>query len=199
MSEPTLVHNALKELDRAVRAFRTEEGLDESTFALETSPPVDRPLLDLDLERYVGDFGRVTTAYQTGVAGEELPADVGLARSLIPPGTGAMRDFSYVGTEIPEFLHDQCVACMECVTECPDTAILAKVLPREVIEGDVHEEAQPDDLRAHWSVTKKFHDGFEKQGETPGLFGIFIDPTKCKGCAECVRGLRRFGYERAAR
>ena len=35
-------------------------------------------------------------------------------------------------------------------------------------------------------MTRKFHDGYVKKGEEPGLFGIFIDPTKCKGCAECV-------------
>jgi pyruvate ferredoxin oxidoreductase beta subunit len=27
---------------------------------------------------------------------------------------------------------------------------------------------------------------YEKKGDEPGYFGIFIDPTKCKGCAECV-------------
>jgi pyruvate/2-oxoacid:ferredoxin oxidoreductase beta subunit/NAD-dependent dihydropyrimidine dehydrogenase PreA subunit len=178
---PNRVHYGLADLDRAARTFRAEEGLD-SDFALETHPEVDRPLLDLDIEAYVEEFGLVTAAYQTGVGSETLPADVGLARSLIPPGTGALRDFSYVGTELPEFFHDKCVACMECVTQCPDTAILAKTLAPEMVEGDVVDNERPDDLRAHWSVTRKFHEKFDP----PGLFGIFIDPTKCKGCAECV-------------
>ena len=68
------------------------------------------------------------------MAGEELPAEAGLARSLIPPGTGRMRDFSYIGREIPEYLSENCVACMDCVTACPDTAILAKVLESPRIE-----------------------------------------------------------------
>ena len=132
MAEPSLVHHALADLDRAARAFRAEEGL-HSEFALETHPEVDRPLLDLDIDSYVGEFGKITTAYQTGVGGEQLPADVGLARSLIPPGTGALRDFSYVGAEIPVFLNESCVGCMDCVTECPDTAIVAKVIEPNVV------------------------------------------------------------------
>jgi ferredoxin len=43
-----------------------------------------------------------------------------------------------------------------------------------------------EELRRHWAKTRKFHDAFERSGEEPGLFGIFIDPTKCKGCGECV-------------
>jgi len=188
MAESHTVHRALADLDRAARSFRVEEGL-ESGFTLETSPEVDRPLFGLDPERQVAEFGRVTAAYQMGTASEELPADIGLARSLIPPGTGALRDFSYVGTEVPVFANENCVACMECVTECPDTAILAKALPPATIDADlarVEERERADELRAHWSVTKKFHQSFEKAGEAPGLFGIFVDPSKCKGCAECV-------------
>ena len=136
MSEPKLIHDALAELDRVVRDFRAREGV-ESDFALETHPELGRSLLDLDIEQYVEEFGRVTTAYQTGVAGEELPAEAGLARSLIPPGTGRMRDFSYIGREIPEFLPEKCVACMDCVTQCPDTAILAKVLESRTVEEPI--------------------------------------------------------------
>jgi len=185
MSEPNLVHDALAELDRVVHDFRAREGA-ESEFAFETHPELGRSLLDLDIEQYVEEFGRVTTAYQTGVAGEKLPADVGLARSLIPPGTGRMRDFSYIGREIPEYLPENCVACMDCVTQCPDTAIVAKVLEPRTVEGQIAAEESPEDLRRHWAKTRKFHDAFEKSGEAPGLFGIFIDPTKCKGCGECV-------------
>ena len=185
MSDPSLTHDALAALDRAVRDFRAREGM-ESDFALETHPELGRSLLDLDIEQYVEEFGRVTTAYQTGVAGDELPADVGLARSLIPPGTGRMRDFSYIGREIPEFLPDKCVACMDCVTQCPDTAILAKVLESQTVEAGLAGDERSEELRRHWAKTRKFHDAFEKSGEEPGLFGIFIDPTKCKGCGECV-------------
>ena len=50
------------------------------------------------------------------------------ARSVVPAGTGALRDFSYIAPDIPEFLSNNCVGCMDCVTQCPDTAILGKVV-----------------------------------------------------------------------
>jgi pyruvate/2-oxoacid:ferredoxin oxidoreductase beta subunit len=39
---------------------------------------------------------------------------------------------------------------------------------------------------AHWAVTRKYHELPVKQGQESALFGVFIDPTKCKGCGECV-------------
>ena len=83
-----------------------------------------------DVEAYVEDFGRsVVPAYRRGIADAELPADAGLARSVIPPGTAATRDFSRLAPQIPEFLLDKCVGCMACVAACPDSAILASVVP----------------------------------------------------------------------
>jgi ferredoxin len=40
---------------------------------------------------------------------------------------------------------------------------------------------------SHWARTKKYFDVPAKKGDEGALFGIFIDPTKCKGCAECVQ------------
>ncbi|MBE7467279.1 MAG: thiamine pyrophosphate-binding protein [Planctomycetes bacterium] len=138
----------------------------------------------------VADFNeRVITAYERGVAELELEADRDLSRSLIPAGTGVMRDFSYIAPEIPEFIPENCVACMECVVECPDTAILGKVVKNPALEAELSGITDPD-YRAHvakqFTKTQKFHVTYEKQKKEPGLFGIFIDPTKCKGCAECV-------------
>src|SRR5262245_36855916 len=84
----------------------------------------------LDMHAYVEEFGRsVVPAYRRGIADRELPADAGLARSIIPPGTAATRDFSRLAPRIPEFLLEKCVGCMACVAACPDTAILARVVP----------------------------------------------------------------------
>jgi len=41
-------------------------------------------------------------------------------------------------------------------------------------------------MAAQWSITNKYYTVLEKKGTGGGKFGIFIDPTKCKGCAECV-------------
>ena len=163
----------------------------EATFA-------DHHVVELDIDRYVDDFNRrVIGAYQKGQASADLPADLGVARSLIPPGTGALRDFSYIAPEIPEFVSSQCVGCMTCVTECPDTAILGKAIPAAKVEAElskIRDDSERDWVGAHWVRTRKYFDVPEKKGEEGALFGIFIDPTKCKGCAECVQVCEALDY-----
>jgi pyruvate/2-oxoacid:ferredoxin oxidoreductase beta subunit/Pyruvate/2-oxoacid:ferredoxin oxidoreductase delta subunit len=168
--------------------------LDTSTI----SKPADGPLPEGSPQIYdVQDFfARVITSYNEG-DDDGLPADGELARSIIPAGTGAYRDFSYIAPEIPRFLADQCVGCMTCVTECPDTAILAKVVEAEPLEesiGAVESKSDSTYFGEHFATTTKFHKVPEKKGKAPGMFGIFVDPTKCKGCAECVEACEDLGY-----
>ncbi len=144
---------------------------------------VDLPVLD------VLDFNnRIIQSYEDGTGPDLLPADESVARSLIPAGTAALRDFSYVSPEIPDYIPENCTGCMECVTECPDTAILAKVLAEPDFEGKL--EGLPEDEKTlydlQWSKTQKYYDGPKKKGKEGGRFAIIIDPSKCKGCAECV-------------
>lgn len=131
----------------------------------------------------------VVQLYERGVGDIELEADVEIARSVIPAASGAPRDFSFIAPEIPEFIAENCVGCMDCVTECPDTAILAKVIPKEKIENTMADLPEKDRsvLEVDWAKTRKYWSAKEKRGDEPGYFGIFIDPTKCKGCAECVQ------------
>ncbi|MBI4611608.1 MAG: 4Fe-4S binding protein [Candidatus Rokubacteria bacterium] len=155
-------------------------------------------VLALDVEAYVEDFNaRVVGAYEKGIGSQELPADVGIARSLIPPGTAALRDFSYLSPQIPEFIADKCVGCMSCVTECPDTAILAKAIPSSRLEAELATtgaEAERRRLASHWVRTRKYFDVPARKGREGAMFGIFVDPTKCKGCAECVQVCDELGY-----
>src|SRR5205085_8302030 len=139
----------------------------------------------------VDDFNeRVVGAYNSGLAERGLPADDQTARSVIPAGTGALRDFSYISPDIPEFIGANCVGCMDCVTQCPDTAILGKVAEPSTLEERLARLPVDDELRgtiaSQWAITNKYHTLLEKKGVGGGKFGIFIDPTKCKGCAECV-------------
>ncbi len=138
----------------------------------------------------VADFNeRIVGAYNNGTAEEGLDADDQVARSVIPAGTGSLRDFSYIAPDIPEFLPDQCVGCMDCVTQCPDTAILAKVIEPETLETSLEsigDEGERAKMAEQWTETNKYFKLLEKKGIGGGKFGIFIDPTKCKGCSECV-------------
>src|SRR5690349_4400886 len=137
----------------------------------------------------IADFNeRVVGAYNSGLAERGLPADDQSARSIVPAATGALRDFSYIAPDIPEFIGENCVGCMECVTECPDTAILGKVVEPAVLDQHLAtiSESERGPMAAQWSVTNKYYTVLERKGVGGGKFGIFIDPTKCKGCAECV-------------
>ena len=111
----------------------------------------------------------------------------------MPPGTAAGRDFSSLGPELPEFLPDACTGCMACVNVCPDSALHASVLPssqlteaaRAFFGGD-RDDAEASRVLARFVDTAKYGRVPEKRGLEPARFGLFVDPTKCKGCAECV-------------
>jgi pyruvate/2-oxoacid:ferredoxin oxidoreductase beta subunit/NAD-dependent dihydropyrimidine dehydrogenase PreA subunit len=142
-------------------------------------------------------FDRVIDEYNEGAGPATLEADGQLARAIVPAGTGAFRDFSYLAPEIPEFINGNCVGCMTCVTQCPDTAILGKVIEVDVWEqtlGQIEDAGERDFMADQFAVTNKFYKVPERKGDTPGQFGIFIDPTKCKGCAECVEACEDLGY-----
>jgi pyruvate/2-oxoacid:ferredoxin oxidoreductase beta subunit/NAD-dependent dihydropyrimidine dehydrogenase PreA subunit len=136
----------------------------------------------------------VVDAYNRG-AGSSQPADAFVAQSVLPGGTGGERDFSYIAPELPEFNSANCVGCMDCVNNCPDTAILGKVVMEADLEkelANVADASHREFLRDQFSTTVKYHGQFEKKRAKDeslpegALFGIFIDPTKCKGCGECV-------------
>ncbi|HVK07330.1 MAG TPA: 4Fe-4S binding protein, partial [Gemmataceae bacterium] len=157
---------------------------------------IDRPYKPVKLKTHlslpvldVTDFNeRIIRGYEEGYGEKELPADLSVARSLIPAGTASLRDFSYIAPEIPEYIPSNCTGCMDCVTECPDSAILGKVLGEDEWEQKLAElpEADREMFRAQWSRTKKYYDGGKKKQGVGGMFNIIIDPSKCKGCAECV-------------
>ena len=145
---------------------------------------VSLPILD------VVDFNeRIIRGYEEGYGEKELPADLSVARSLIPAGTATLRDFSNIAPEIPVYIPENCTGCMDCVTECPDTAILGKVLSESEFDEGLKTIADPGDremFRKQWSKTKKYYEGPKKKNLPGGMFNIIIDPSKCKGCAECV-------------
>ena len=142
-------------------------------------------------------FDRVIAEYNEGTGPFSLEADVQMARSIVPAGTGAARDFSYLAPEVPEYKAENCVGCMTCVNVCPDTAILGKVVELDALEqalGAIENEAERSHMARQFAVTNKFYKVPERKGERPGKFGIFVDPTKCKGCAECVEACADLGY-----
>ncbi|HYM85066.1 MAG TPA: thiamine pyrophosphate-dependent enzyme [Candidatus Dormibacteraeota bacterium] len=183
-----------------VNPFAKEPG--ELKEAHEVQLEAARPIFDV--HAYVEDFNAsIVPAYRRGIADAEWPADVGLARSIIPPGTAAVRDFSRLALTIPDFVREACVGCMTCVNACPDTAILGIALPEAELETRLtgFAEAEPEPAlaeataRSHFAHTQKYAEVPKKQGKEPAAFGIFVDPVHCKGCAECVEVCHALGYD----
>ena len=117
----------------------------------------------------IEDFNqRVVGTYNEDLSANSLVADLGTARSIIPGGTGSYRDFSYIGTEIPIYDPSNCVGCMECVIECPDTAILGKVIEPETLEAELELIDDPLEklmFKSRFTETQKFGSAYEKKGE----------------------------------
>ena len=158
----------------------------------------------LDIHAYVDDFNTtVLDSYRRGVADTELPSEPGVARSVIPPGTAAARDFSGLAPRIPEFVLDACVGCMACVNACPDSAIIGTAQPEgaldATIEGFAAVQPVPElaaaTARQHFATTTKYATVPAKRGLEPAKFGIFVNPVHCKGCAECVEVCHALGYD----
>jgi len=158
----------------------------------------------LDVHTYVDDFNdAVMDAYATNTPDGSLAADRSVARSIIPPGTAAARDFSHLAPSIPEFIADRCVGCMSCVNACPDTAILAVALPGSRIAERIDSFASTEQVPAraretatsHFVMTRKYGEVPAKRGLEPASFGIFVDPVHCKGCGECVEVCVALGYD----
>jgi pyruvate/2-oxoacid:ferredoxin oxidoreductase beta subunit/NAD-dependent dihydropyrimidine dehydrogenase PreA subunit len=152
----------------------------------------DSDIVDVD-----AFFDRIIEGYNEGWGPSELPADTQIARSIMPAGSAAKRDFSFLAPEIPLYKSDNCVGCMSCVIECPDTAILGKVVTDGNLDAGL-EAVDDGDKRAYlqdqFAQTTKFYKARERRKLEPGKFGIYIDPTKCKGCAECVETCDDLGY-----
>ena len=138
----------------------------------------------------IADFNeRVVGAYNSGLAERGLPADDQTARSVVPGGHRSAARLQLHRSRHPRVHRRNCVGCMECVTQCPDTAILGKVAEPATLEehlAQFTDEAVRQNMAAQWGITNKYFTVLEKKGVGGGKFGIFIDPTKCKGCAECV-------------
>jgi pyruvate-ferredoxin/flavodoxin oxidoreductase len=119
---------------------------------------------------------------QNYVSGREsvLDSDLYVARSIMPGGSAYFRSFRNMAPRIPRFTAKNCTGCMDCVNLCPDSAIFARVVEPETIEH------VPPEIHAHFSFTAKYYEAFLKRGETGGLFGLYVDPDRCKGCGECV-------------
>ena len=72
-----------------------------------------------DVHRFWDQTG---SFYISGQGSENL-VDPYMATSLIPASTGVYRDMTQIRFEYPRFITENCTACGDCYTTCPDSAI----------------------------------------------------------------------------
>jgi len=72
-----------------------------------------------DIHRFWEQTGHF---YATGQGNDNL-VDPFIGLSLIPASTGVYRDMTQVRFEVPRWIPENCTACGDCYTVCPDSAI----------------------------------------------------------------------------
>jgi len=68
-------------------------------------------------------FWEQTGSFYLNGKGSENLADPYMATSLIPAATGVYRDMTQIRFDYPKFITENCTACGDCYTACPDSAI----------------------------------------------------------------------------
>jgi pyruvate-ferredoxin/flavodoxin oxidoreductase len=68
-------------------------------------------------------FWEQTGSFYAGGKGEENLADPYIALSCIPASSSVFRDMTQIRFEYPKYLAENCTACGNCFTVCPDSAI----------------------------------------------------------------------------
>jgi pyruvate-ferredoxin/flavodoxin oxidoreductase len=104
--------------------------------------------------------------------GKKVPWDRFLPE--VPAATSRFRDMSYIGTAIPVYDPQKCIACGICTASCPDAAISSTITDRPI----------PEEARRYFKVFKKPPKGVPWERFAMNLEA---DPASCKGCGVCVR------------
>ena len=108
--------------DKVVGAALPEVRKEEKLPVMLKQVPVSKDGVS-DLHKFWDD----TASFYAKGSGEGNPADPSLAMSLMPAGTGAYRDMTGIRFEYPEWVPENCTACGDCFTICPDSALPALV------------------------------------------------------------------------
>ncbi len=103
--------------------------------------------------------------------GKKVPWDRFLP--IVPAGTSRYRDMSYIGTQLPVWNAEKCIACGVCTTQCPDSALISTVTDR------------PVDMAARYF--KKFKNPPKGVPWERFALNLNVDPTACKGCGVCAQ------------
>ncbi|MCP5089392.1 MAG: pyruvate ferredoxin oxidoreductase, partial [Gammaproteobacteria bacterium] len=138
-------------------------------------PESDSP--SSDIHRFWAQTGSMYASGQ----GEQVPADPFMSMSLMPAVSSHFRDMTGIRFEHPEFIPENCTACGDCYTVCPDTAIpglvneVGQVLDtvvRRLKKNGKPTEQLPRAVRKVESMLRK---SLADAGETGSVSDLFRD------------------------
>ncbi|MDD5364336.1 MAG: 2-oxoacid:acceptor oxidoreductase family protein [Gallionellaceae bacterium] len=140
-----------------------------------------------DIHRFWQDTG---SFYATGNGSDNL-VDPFMGMALIPAVTGVFRDMTQIRFEHPEWIAENCTACGNCYTQCPDSAIpglvtdVADVLNTAVTNIEMGGRPTRFLRKASRTIDKKLKGMLAKDGlDVHALFIQAIDHTLAEDPAE---------------
>ncbi len=128
--------------------------------------------------------------YSTGKGSDNL-VDPFIGMAMIPAVTGVFRDMTQIRFEHPEWIAENCTACGNCYTECPDSAIpglvsdVADVLNAAVQEIELGGRPTRFLRKASRTIEKKLKGMLDKDGvNVAALFNQAIEHTLAEDPAQ---------------
>ena len=120
-------------------------------------------------------FWEQTGSFYAQGQGSDNLADPYQALSLVPASTGVYRDMTSIRFEYPEFIAENCTACGDCYTVCPDSAIPGLVNTVSEIFATVIDKIETGGMptvylrRESRNVEKRLRELLNEQGETANV------------------------------
>jgi len=120
-----------------------------------------------DIHRFWEQTG---SFYMSGRGSDNL-VDPYMATSVIPAATGIYRDMTQIRFEYPKFVAENCTACGDCYTTCPDSAIPGLVTTVSQLFNTAIERIETKGTptvylrRETRKLEKRVRDLFEQEGE----------------------------------
>ncbi len=134
-------------------------------------------------------FWEQTGSFYVNGKGADNLVDPLMATSIIPAATGIYRDMTMIRFEYPKFLTENCTACGNCYTVCPDTAIPGLVNSVSDIFNTIIERIESNGTptlylrRESRTVEKRLRDLIDSQGEA-AIVSTLIDQAVLETLAE---------------
>ena len=124
-------------------------------------------------------FWEQTGSFYGSGRGNDNLADPYQALSLIPAATGVFRDMTQIRFEYPKFVAENCTACGDCYTVCPDSAIpglvntISDVFSTAILRIETSGRPTQYLRREVRGVEKRLRALIEVQGETAVVATLF--------------------------